>query len=121
MEDTPNARQTSNPLKVKVPAQEGQVSMSFTRGGARMGAGRKPVGETRKVSITLTPELWQEIDRQCEQQGCSRSEWLRGMIEDAVAASSNEFTAPHPIPSPQQQKQQPPAAGQRFGQQQQQQ
>lgn len=75
-----------NPLKVNVPAEEGQLSLMFTRGGARVGAGRKAMGETRKVSLTLASELWSQMDKQCEVHGCSRSEWLRGVIEQALAA-----------------------------------
>lgn len=32
------------------------------RGGKRAGAGRKPEGITRKVSLTLTAEEWDRID-----------------------------------------------------------
>ena len=34
----------------------------MARGGKREGAGRKRKGITRKVSLTLLPELWEEID-----------------------------------------------------------
>ncbi|MEK5251553.1 hypothetical protein MKX66_29065 [Bacillus sp. FSL R9-9530] len=36
------------------------------RGGKREGAGRKVIGVTRKVSLTLPTELWSEIEFLCE-------------------------------------------------------
>lgn len=52
------------------------------RGGLRQGAGRKPIGETRKVSLTLPKECWDEIDRYCSRGDYSISEVLRSIIED---------------------------------------
>ncbi len=39
------------------------------RGGKREGAGRKAIGVTRKVSLTLPTELWSEIEFLCEYDG----------------------------------------------------
>lgn len=39
------------------------------RGGKREGAGRKAIGVTRKVSLTLPTELWSEIEFLCEYAG----------------------------------------------------
>jgi hypothetical protein len=48
------------------------------RGGFREGAGRKPVGETKKVSISLPDGDWERFD---EVRGDrSRSEFLRELI-----------------------------------------
>lgn len=52
------------------------------RGGKRPGAGRKPVGETRKLSLTLPAKYWREIDRRCHGTDYSVSEILRSIVED---------------------------------------
>lgn len=52
------------------------------RGGSRNGAGRKPIGITRKISLTLPEECWDEIDRRCQRGDYSMSEVLRSIIED---------------------------------------
>jgi hypothetical protein len=52
------------------------------QGGARTGAGRKPIGITRKISLTLPEEYWEEIDRCCGKGNYSVSEVLRSIIED---------------------------------------
>jgi hypothetical protein len=71
----------SKDIKIYVPNQEGQVSIMFTRGGSRNGAGRKGIGETKKVSLTLTKETWTEIEKRCNMLNSSRSEVLRDIIE----------------------------------------
>lgn len=53
----------------------------FTRGGPREGAGRKGIGVTKKVSLTLTEDIWEQIDRECEEEVISRSSFFRNMIE----------------------------------------
>lgn len=55
---------------------------SKKQGGARAGAGRKPIGVTRKISLTLPEECWNEIDRCCGKGDYSVSEVLRSIIED---------------------------------------
>lgn len=45
-------------------------------------AGRKTLGETRKVSITLPPELWKEIDKIAEQPKWNQSKVFRQMVEN---------------------------------------
>lgn len=52
------------------------------RGGARNGAGRKPIGITRKVSLTLPQSCWEEIDRLRKRGDYSVSEIIRSIIED---------------------------------------
>lgn len=54
------------------------------RGGARKGAGRKPIGITRKISLTLPQSCWEEIDRLCTRGDYSISEIVRSMIEDQL-------------------------------------
>lgn len=51
------------------------------RGGKREGAGRKGIGETRKVSLTLSPEMWSVIEEICEDENSSQSKVLRKMLE----------------------------------------
>lgn len=51
------------------------------RGGKREGAGRKQLGITKKVSITLTEHEWQEIEQQIEAGAVSSvSEYFRNQI-----------------------------------------
>jgi len=54
------------------------------QGGARAGAGRKPIGVTRKISLTLPEACWDEIDRCCGKGDYSISEVLRSIIEDQL-------------------------------------
>ncbi|XEC93502.1 CopG family ribbon-helix-helix protein [Paenibacillus tarimensis] len=68
-------------VKLGVPEHEGQLSIMFARGGPRAGAGRKGIGETRKISLTLKKEMWDELERRCSAAGRSRSEFIRDMIE----------------------------------------
>lgn len=56
--------------------------LTGNRGGSRKGAGRKPIGTTRKISLTLPQECWEEIDRYCHKGDYSISEVLRSIIED---------------------------------------
>lgn len=55
-----------------------------SRGGARNGAGRKPIGVTRKISLTLPQTCWEEIDRLCKRGDYSISEIVRSIIEDQL-------------------------------------
>lgn len=57
-------------------------SLAHNRGGNRKGAGRKPIGVTRKVSLTLPQQCWDEIDRYCHKGDYTVSEVLRSIIED---------------------------------------
>ncbi|GAB6926225.1 hypothetical protein JCM10914A_02080 [Paenibacillus sp. JCM 10914] len=68
-------------IKIGLSNKEGQLGFMFTRGGHREGAGRKGIGVTKKVSLTLTAEIWEEIDRECEKGEISRSALFRTIIE----------------------------------------
>lgn len=68
-------------IKLNIPNDEGQLSLMFTRGGPRDGAGRKGIGETKKVSLTLPGDTWMEIETRCKETGRSRSEVLREIID----------------------------------------
>lgn len=68
-------------IKVVQSNKEGQLGFSFTRGGMREGAGRKAIGITRKVSLTLSQELWDCMESEREAKGLSRSEMMRDITE----------------------------------------
>ncbi|WP_342512809.1 CopG family transcriptional regulator [Sporosarcina sp. FSL K6-1522] len=53
------------------------------RGGKREGAGRKGFGITKKVSLTLPPEIWEKIEKECE-SGKSQSLVLREIITGSL-------------------------------------
>lgn len=72
---------TKNKVKVGVSTKDGQLGFLFTRGGLREGAGRKSIGVTKKVSLTLTEEIWQEIESACVDRNLSRSQVFRTIIE----------------------------------------
>lgn len=65
----------------EVSAGSGQASLMISKGGARVGAGRKRIGETRKISLTLTKAKWIEIDCAVEMEDISQSEVIRRMLE----------------------------------------
>jgi len=48
-------------------------------GGARIGAGRPPVGENKRKprSFKATDEEWQEIKRKAKKSGLTISEYIR--------------------------------------------
>ncbi|RAR45503.1 hypothetical protein DP091_04240 [Paenibacillus sp. MDMC362] len=66
----------------KLISIENTECSTANRGGKRVGAGRKPIGTTRKISLTLPQECWEEIDRYCRKGDYSVSEVLRSIIED---------------------------------------
>ncbi|REE78682.1 ribbon-helix-helix CopG family protein [Paenibacillus taihuensis] len=68
-------------IKVGVSNKEGQLGFVFTRGGLREGSGRKSIGVTKKVSLTLTDEIWEMIEKQCADNEQSRSEVIRTILE----------------------------------------
>ena len=72
---------------MKIALTESRVQKDYgmngesTHGGARKGAGRKPLGPEAKVttrSITLPPEAWDKVDRLRGDD--SPSTFLRGVI-----------------------------------------
>lgn len=67
----------------KTPNGSGQ-SQTTASGGPRTGAGRKRIGATRKLSLTLPAACWQEIDRRCGGGDYSVSEIVRSIIEDSM-------------------------------------
>jgi hypothetical protein len=77
-------------VKVGVATKDGQLGFLFTRGGLREGAGRKSTGITKKVSLTLPEDIWQEIEQACEDQNLSRSQVFRNIIEAHYAKESKE-------------------------------
>jgi len=75
-------------IKVVVSNKEGQLGFSFTRGGLREGAGRKGIGVTKKVSLTLPEELWERMESERDAKRLSRSEMIRHMIETYYSDSN---------------------------------
>lgn len=60
--------------------KDGQVKLDF-RGGRREGSGRKPIGISKRVSITLPPDGWEWVDQQIEQgKAKSYSEFFRQLL-----------------------------------------
>ncbi|MDR6726304.1 hypothetical protein J2W91_004815 [Paenibacillus amylolyticus] len=72
---------TNNKVKIGVSNKQGQLGFMPLRGGLREGAGRKSIGVTKKVSITLAEEMWEKLEEQRVQDQLSRSEVLRNIIE----------------------------------------
>jgi hypothetical protein len=64
-----------------IEQKSGQTAMSF-RGGARPGAGRKRIGTTRTIKLTLPDELWAILDREP-----SASEGIRKILADYLPTS----------------------------------
>ncbi|WP_438431197.1 ribbon-helix-helix domain-containing protein [Gorillibacterium sp. sgz500922] len=67
--------------------EQGNAKPLEKRGGTRPNAGRKPIGVTRKISLTLPKRCWDEIDRRCDGGNYSISEILREVIEDYLKES----------------------------------
>ncbi len=74
-----------NKINVGVSNKEGQLGFVFSRGGLREGSGRKRIGVTKKVSLTLTEEMWGKIEGCCTDNQLSRSEVIRTLIESYYA------------------------------------
>lgn len=68
-------------IKIGISNKEGQLGFMPTRGGFREGAGRKSIGLTKKVSLTLTDQVWDKVEKQCSDHKLSRSEVIRNIIE----------------------------------------
>lgn len=81
-------------IKLAVPKREGQISAVFSRGGPREGAGRRAIGQTKKVSLTLPAPYWEELDRRCGELGISRSEWLRRLLLEQMALPERKREEP---------------------------
>lgn len=71
----------SNKVKVGISNKEGQLGFIFTKGGLREGSGRKRIGVTKKVSLTLTEEIWDKIEASCTDNNLSRSEVIRTILD----------------------------------------
>jgi len=67
-------------VKVGVPREEGQLHITFGKGGAREGAGRKGIGLTKKISLTLPESIWEDLEARCQSKQISRSELIREII-----------------------------------------
>lgn len=79
-------------VKVGVPREEGQLHITFGKGGAREGAGRKGIGLTKKISLTLPEQVWDDLEAACQSKQISRSELIRQIIlaHDPAAPARQE-------------------------------
>ncbi|AIQ16097.1 MULTISPECIES: ribbon-helix-helix domain-containing protein [Paenibacillus] len=71
---------SDNAIKIGVSNKDGQLGFLSGRGGLREGAGRKGIGCTKKVSLTLPEELWNKLEADCTATALSRSEMIRNII-----------------------------------------
>lgn len=76
-------REFSNQVRSEDP-EEYVVS---NRGGRREGAGRPSLGTTRKVSITLPDEIWEQLED--DKADKPMSAFLREIIMDFMKGQSN--------------------------------
>lgn len=81
---------SSDQIKIGVSNKEGQLGFLPTKGGLREGAGRKGIGVTKKVSLTLTEEIWTKLEEHCTNHQLSRSEALRHILETYYSSSDFE-------------------------------
>jgi hypothetical protein len=85
---------TKSEISVTLPKQDGQATFQLARGGARDGAGRKKLGITTKVSLTLEQEDWDFID-ECVQHGGdgmnSRSAFFRYLYLSTYKPNSQQM------------------------------
>ncbi len=83
-------------VKVGIPREEGQLHITFGKGGAREGAGRKGIGLTKKISLTLPEPLWDDLEAICQSKKISRSELIREIIMTYnIAGTGRQGEDPH--------------------------
>jgi hypothetical protein len=86
-------RLAKSEIQVNVPDQQGQATFKLARGGVRGGAGRKKIGITVKVSITLQQEEWDFIDEfvQHDETVNSRSAFFRHLYLSTWKPNSQQM------------------------------
>lgn len=50
------------------------------RGGRRAGSGRKKIGETRRISVTMPRDFWKKFDEQRDFNNKKNGEFLRDIL-----------------------------------------
>jgi metal-responsive CopG/Arc/MetJ family transcriptional regulator len=50
--------------------------------------GRPAIGITKKISLTLSDEVWKEIEERCKLGKFSRSEVIREIIDDNLGCQN---------------------------------
>lgn len=60
--------------------------MAMDHGGKREGSGRKAIGITRKISLTLDDDTWEYIDG-IKERGFSYSEIIRNLLDAYFSCS----------------------------------
>jgi len=63
-----------------VAAATGEPAATSKRGGRRPGAGRKRIGETRRLSLTLPPDWWETIDAITRRDGRPYADVIRELL-----------------------------------------
>jgi hypothetical protein len=76
--------------KLFIPNTEGQLSLLLTKGGPRTGAGRKRIGITKKVSLTLTKDVWEQIEHVIASNQTTKSDFIRKLIEQHFTSAHDE-------------------------------
>lgn len=64
------------------------------RGGKREGAGRKSIGVSRRAALTLSEELWSEVDALVEDQYGSLSAFIRECVEEKLSQKTKKEVSP---------------------------
>lgn len=66
----------------------------MTHGGARKGAGRKPVGVTKKISLTLPESDWEYIGHLLKQKkDLTLAAYVRGAIDRTLTNDLRSLNA----------------------------
>lgn len=60
---------------------KGRQKIDF-RGGYRPGSGRKKIGETRRVSVTMPADLWRKFDDERDINSKKNGEMLRDILTE---------------------------------------
>lgn len=75
------AQRALDQLKQTMPFLQFEIVSIVPHGGKREGAGRPSLGTTKKVSLTLPDEVWENIEQTIRKTGSNQSKLLRTLIE----------------------------------------
>lgn len=54
------------------------------KGGKREGAGRKRIGKSKQIVLTLPDEAWEALERKLNREGKKQAEFIRELVEKAI-------------------------------------
>lgn len=74
----------------EVKQTDGQSELLISRGGRRAGSGRKKIGETRRLSLTLPAEAWEFIDVVADQGRLKTAEVIRDKLLMVLAVQTEK-------------------------------